>query len=103
MALNINTTITTDEGFEVLNPFAYLNIYILAPASNWVNVSYYKSKSDWETGKAPLNVYYLPGAVNTELSSSEFWGTELATVIHEKCITAIELVTGEGTVTIDVA
>jgi hypothetical protein len=29
MALNINTTITTDEGFEVLNPFAYLNIYIL--------------------------------------------------------------------------
>jgi hypothetical protein len=44
MALNINTTITTDEGFEVSNAFAYLNIYILAPTSNWVNVSYYKSK-----------------------------------------------------------
>lgn len=101
MALNINTTITTDEGFEVSNAFAYLNIYILAPTSNWVNVSYYKSKSDWETGKAPLNVNTLPSNVQTELTSEEFWGTELATVIHEKCITAIEVVTGEGTVTID--
>ena len=101
MALNINTTVTTDEGFDVVNPFAYLNIYILEPNSNWVNVSYFKSKEDWETGKAPLNVYYLPSAVNTELSAEEFWGTQLATVIHEKCIAAIEVVTGVGTVFID--
>ena len=101
MALNINTTITTDEGFEVSSAFAYLNIYILAPTSNWVNVSYYKSKADWETGKSPLNVNTLPSNVQTELSSSELWGTELATIIHEKCITAIEVVTGVGTVTID--
>ena len=101
MALNINTTITTDEGFEVSNAFAYLNIYILAPTSNWVNVSYYKSKSDWETGKAPLNVNTLPSNVQTELSEEEFWGTQLAMVIHEKCIAAIEVVTGVGTVFID--
>ena len=101
MAVNIYKPITTDEGFEVSNAFAYLNIYILAPTSNWANVSYYKSKADWETGKSPLNVNTLPSNVQTELSSSEFWGTELATVIHEKCLTAIELVTGAGTVTID--
>ena len=101
MALNINKTITTDEGFEVSNAFAYLNIYILEPNSNWVNVSYYKSKSDWETGKAPLNVNTLPSNVQTELSEEEFWGTQLAMVIHEKCITAIEVVTGAETVIID--
>jgi len=43
MALSINTTITTDEGFEVSNAIGYLNIYILAPGSNWVNLNYYKS------------------------------------------------------------
>ena len=101
MALNINTTITTDEGFEVSNAFAYLNIYILAPESNWVNVSYFKSKSDWETGKAPLNVNTLPSNVQTELTASEFWGSELATLIHEKCIVKIEEITGPDTVTID--
>jgi hypothetical protein len=101
MALNINTTVTTDEGFEVSNAFAYLNIYILAPTSNWVNVSYFKSKEDWETGKAPLNVNTLPSNVQTELSEEEFWGSELATVVHDKCIAAIEAVTGEETVTIN--
>ena len=101
MALNINTTITTDEGFEVSNAFAYLNIYILAPTSNWVNVSYFKSKEDWETGKAPLNVNTLPSNVQTELSEEEFWGSELATVFHEKCIAAIVAITGEETVTIN--
>jgi hypothetical protein len=101
MALNINTTITTDEGFEVSNAFAYLNIYILAPTSNWVNVSYYKSKSDWETGKAPLNVNTLPSNVQTELTSEQFWSNVLAITIHDKCKDKIEEVTGVGTVTID--
>lgn len=100
MALNINTTITTDEGFEVSNAFAYLNIYILAPESNWVNVSYFKSKSDWETAKAPLNVNTLPSNVQTELTAEEFWGTALATTIHNKAIEKIEEVTGADTVTI---
>jgi hypothetical protein len=100
MALNINTTITTDEGFEVSNAFGYLNIYILAPQSNWVNLNYYKSEQDWIDGKAPLNVSSLPNQVQTELTTDEFWGANLATLIHEKCKAKVEEVTGENTVSI---
>jgi len=101
MALNINATITTDEGFEVTSAFGYLNIYILAPESNWTNVSYYKSKADWEANKQPLNVSTLPSNVQTELTNTEFWGDTLATTIHNKAIEKIEEVTGAGTCTID--
>ena len=100
MALSINTTITTDEGFEVSNAIGYLNIYILAPGSNWVNLNYYKSEADWQAGKAPLNVNMIPNQVQTELTKEEFWGANLTTTIHNKCLAKIEEVTGEGTVTI---
>ena len=100
MALQINTTITTDEGFEVTNAFGYLNIFILSPNSNWVNLSYFKSEQDWLEGKAPLNVNTLPNQVQTELNSVEFWGSNLALLIHEKCQTSIEAVTGPNTVQI---
>jgi hypothetical protein len=100
MALSINTTITTDEGFEVSNAFGYLNIFILAPQSNWVNLSYFKSEEDWVAGKSPLNVSSLPNQVQTELTSEEFWGASLATTIHEKCKAKIEEVTGEDSVSV---
>ena len=100
MALSINTTITTDEGFEVSNAIGYLNIYILAPGSNWVNLNYYKSEADWLAGKAPLNVNMIPNQVQTELTTEEFWGDSLATLIHNKCLSKIEEVTGAGTVSI---
>ena len=100
MALSINTTITTNEGFEVSNAFSYLNIYILDPQSNWVNISYYKSEQDWIEGKSPLNVNTLPNQIQTGLTSEEFWSNGLAMVIHNKCKTVIEEVTGAGTVTI---
>ena len=100
MAIQINTTITTDEGFEVTNAFGYLNIFILAPQSNWVNLSYFKSKQDWIDGKAPLNVNTLPNQVQTELTEEEFWGEYPMMLIHEKCVAKIEEVTGENTVTI---
>jgi hypothetical protein len=100
MALSINTTITTNEGFEVSNAFSYLNIYILDPQSNWVNISYYKSEQDWIEGKSPLNVSTLPNQVQTELTTQDFWGNELALLIHNKCKSAIEEVTGAETVTI---
>ena len=100
MALQINTTITTDEGFEVSNAFGYLNIFILAPNSNWVNLSYFKSEQDWIDGKAPLNVNSLPNQVQTELTTEEFWGDNLALLIHEKCKVKIQEITGENTVTI---
>ena len=100
MAIKINTTVTTDEGFEVSTAIGYLNIYILAPGSNWVNLSYYKSEEDWQSGKAPLNVNSLPNQVQTELTSEEFWGTNLALLIHEKCKAKVEEATGENTVSI---
>ena len=77
MALQINTTITTDEGFEVSNAFGYLNIYILAPQSNWVNLSYFKSEADWIDGKSPLNVSSLPNVVQTELKSTIVTGKQI--------------------------
>jgi len=97
MAIKINTPITTDEGFVVDNAFGYLNIYILAPNSNWVNLNYYKSEEDFIAGKSPLNVSSIPSQVQTELTSEEFWGNT-ATVVHNKCIAAIEAVVGEGNV-----
>lgn len=100
MAIKINTPITTDEGFVVDNAFGYLNIYILAPNSNWVNLNYYKSEEDFIAGKSPLNVSAIPSQVQTELTSFEFWGTALTTTIHNKCIAKIEEVLGEGTVEI---
>jgi hypothetical protein len=100
MAIQINTTITTDEGFEVSNAFGYLNIYILAPQSNWVNLNYYKSEQDWIDGKSPLNVSMLPNQVQTELTTAEFWGNQLALIIHQKCQMEIETITGLGVVTI---
>jgi len=100
MALKINTKVTTDEGFEVSDALAYLNIFILAPDSNWVNISYYKSEQDWKDGKQPLNISELPNQVQTELTSEEFWGSQLAQLIHNKCIAKIEEVTGSETVVI---
>ena len=100
MALQINTTITTDEGFEVSNAFCYLNIYILAPNSNWVNLSYFKSKQDWVDGKTPLNINSLPNNIQTELTTADFWGNQLALIIHQKCQSQIETITGLGTVSI---
>ena len=100
MALNINATITTDEGFEVTNAFGYLNIYILAPESNWANISYFKSKEDYEANKQPLNVSTLPSNVQTELTAAEFWGDGLITLIHDKCKSKIEETTGESSVEI---
>jgi hypothetical protein len=98
MALQINSTLTTDEGFEVSNFFGYLNIYILQPNTNWVNLSYFKSEADWLSGKQPLNIQSLPSVVQTQLNSEDFWGQDLAMTIHNKCISQIESVTGSGTV-----
>lgn len=100
MALSINTTLTTNEGFEVSNAFVYLNIFILEPQSNWCSLMYFKSEQDWIDGKSPLNINTLPGQVQTGLTSEEFWGDALALLIHNRCKAAIEEVTGAATVTI---
>lgn len=99
MAIQINATITTDEGFEVVNPWAWVDQYLIS--TNWANLQYYKSKSDFQAGYQPLNVQNLPGNVSTELTNADFWSATLAEDFHNKCISAIEQVTGPGTCTID--
>jgi hypothetical protein len=98
MALSINKTLTTAEGFEVSGAFAFLNIYLIN--DNWVNISYFKSEADWLSGKQSLNLPELPSRVSTNLTVDEFWGDGLMTLIHDKCKVQIEEVTGEGTVSI---
>ena len=98
MALSINTTLVTDEGFEVTDAFGYLNIFLLN--GDWATVAYYKSEADWKAGKQPLNLSSLPGRINTDLTVEEFWGDALITLIHNKAIEQIQVVTGPDTVTI---
>jgi hypothetical protein len=100
MALSINTTVTTNEGFEIPSAFCYINIFILNPQSNWCSLMYFKSEADFTNGKNPLNVVDVPTQVQTELTSEEFWGDTLALLIHNRCKAAIEEVTGAETVTI---
>jgi len=97
--ININANLTTDEGFEVTSAWAFIDIYLLA--DNWANVRYYKSKDAYQAGMNPLNVNSLPSRVSTDLTNESFWGSTLATDIHNSVIAKIEEVTGEGTCSID--
>jgi hypothetical protein len=95
MAIKVSTPLETSEGFTVNECFGFLNIYILN--DSWCNISYFKSEADYASGKQALNLPNLPSRVSLDLSAETFWGTELATNIHEKCIVDIEAVTGSGT------
>lgn len=98
MALFINKELVTDEGFTVPSAFGFLNIYLLD--SNWASMAYYKSEEDWEAKKTPLNLSSLPGRIETDLTIEEFWGDQLVTLIHNRAIEQIQVVTGPDTVTI---
>lgn len=99
MAININATLTTDEGFEIDSAWGFVNQYFTN--DNWANVSYYRSKDSFDSGQDPINVSSLPSRVATEISNDEFWSTTLAETFTNKCIDAIEEVTGDGTCSID--
>lgn len=99
MAIIINATITTDEGFEVTNAWGWIDQYMTN--INWANLRYYKSKADFQSGKQPLSVSTLPNNVPTELTNDDFWSANLAEDFHNRCISAIEAVTGANTCTID--
>jgi hypothetical protein len=98
MAVKISKELTTQEGFVVSECFGFLSIYLLN--DSWTNVSYFKSEADYLAGKSPLNIQELPSRVSLEITAEQFWGTTLATDMHEKVKAAVEAVTGEGTVTI---
>jgi hypothetical protein len=95
MALQITTNVTTSDGFTV-QPFGFLDIQLYQPFSRAL-ITYYKDQATFEAGGSPVNVPNLPSLVNAELTATEFWGNNLATLIHNKCITAIEEVTGADT------
>ena len=98
MAIKISKELTTQEGFTVSECFGFLSIYLLNDA--WTNISYFKSEADYLDGKQSLNIAELPSNVRFELTPAEFWGTELATVMHTAVKSAVEEVTGENTVSI---
>ena len=99
MAIQINKTLLTDEGFEVVNPWCWVNQFLVQ--DNWANLSYYKSKADFKAGFQALNIRSLPARVSTDLTNAEFWGANLAETFTQKCIDEIEAVTGPDTCTID--
>lgn len=100
MAIQINTDIETAEGF-IVKPFCYLYIQMYNPGFSNCILEYYKSKQDFIDKKNSIIFNQLPNAFNAEITLDEFWGTELATVFHNKAIALIEETTGPGTCIID--
>jgi len=98
MAIQINTDVQTADGFTV-QPFAFLDIQMYQPFSRAL-ITYYKDEASYIAGQSPVNVPSLPNLSDSNLTAEEFWGTELATVIHNRAIAVIEEVTGAGTCTI---
>ena len=94
MAIQINTTVQTSDGFEV-QPFCFLDIQLYQPFSRAL-LTYYKDKQSYIDGKSPVNVP-LPSLAEVELTSGEFFGPNLAMIIHEKSVELIEQQTGPGT------
>lgn len=95
MAIQINADVTTSEGF-VVRPFAFLSIQLYEPFSRSL-ISYYKDKDAFKAGASPLAIPSLPTLANCELTSEQFWGTELATLLTNAALAEIEQVTGQGT------
>lgn len=94
MAIQVNTTVQTSDGFEV-QPFCFLDIQLYQPFSRAI-LTYWKDQQSYVDGKAAVNVS-LPSLVDVDLNSGEFFGPNLATLIHEKAIELIEEQTGPGT------
>lgn len=98
MAIQINADVTTSDGF-VVRPFAFLDIQMYQPFSRSL-VTYYKDQAAFEAKTSSINVPTLPNLVNAEITSQEFWGNQLATLLTQAVITEIEKVTGAGTCSI---
>jgi hypothetical protein len=94
MAIQVNATLTTTDGFTVNGAFCYVNIYLVN--GSWCNLSYFKSEADWAAGKQPINVN-LPSRVSLDLTTAQFWAPDAITNIHETCVAEIEATTGSGT------
>ena len=102
MAIQITGTFTTDEGFEVINPFCFINQYFVG-TSNWANLSYYKSKEQFQSGSMQLNINTFPSRVSTSVTNAVFWGNSgsLMDYVHNEVTSSIENASGVGSCTID--
>ena len=94
MAIQINTTVQTTDGFDV-QPFCFLDIQLYQPFSRAI-LSYYKNQQSFSAGSTTVNVP-LPTLVEVPLTSAEFFGPNLAMLIHQKAVELIEQQTGPGT------
>jgi len=99
MAIQINTNVTTADGFEV-QPFCYLLIQCYNPGFSNCILSYYKDEAAFIAGAQTLNIPLLPSAFNAEITAAEFWGPQLAMDYHNKAVAAIEAITGPGSCSI---
>lgn len=97
MAIQITKTFETCDGFEVSGLFTFVEIF-LTNGRPQANLSYYKNESAYLSGKGGICVTQrLPFSVSLDVSAQDFWGTELATNIHNQCIAEIEKIIGAGT------
>jgi hypothetical protein len=94
MAIQVNTTVQTSDGFEV-QPFCFLDIQLYQPFSRAL-LTYYKDRAAYKAGNSPVNVT-LPTLAEVNLNNGEFFGPDLAKIFHEKAIELIEEITGPGT------
>jgi hypothetical protein len=99
MAIQINKSVETADGFEV-QPFCYLFIQCYNPGFSNCILTYFKNEAAFQAGAQSLNIPSLPSAFNAEITSAEFWGPQLAMDYHNKAIAAIEAVIGPNSCTI---
>lgn len=81
MGIKINKTFTTPEGFDVDSPFGYLDISL--NANPVVRMWYFKSLTDWENGKQPIQIDCPPIINLNSLSNEVFWSAELIDQVHQ--------------------
>lgn len=98
MAININTTVETYNGFQVDSAWAFIHIDLRK--QGFCTLKFYRSKDSFNNGDRPLNLN-LPSRVKTQLTNEQFWSSDAIETLHNRCIAKIESVTGAGTCTID--
>jgi len=99
MALKINTTIETQEGFTTDKAIVFLDIF-LVQGPQYVNMMYFSSLEAFQSGKPPITPANIATQVFFKMAPATFWGDQLATDIHDICKAEIEKVTGPNTVAI---
>lgn len=99
MALRINAQIETDTGFTTNRSLVFLDIF-LPKGGQWVNLTYFESRSAFRNGKNSITPVNLPEQITLNIPTNVFWRNNLANAIHLACKAEIEKITGKDTVEI---